>query len=142
MHLFLKVVKKPVLFNLWLVVVNLTVILTPLYTGSRTPDMRARFFYTSAVRPRDIDNLLAKKSKHALNSSKIELKLAFLDVVSILVSILMQRKSQTKNLVVNVNCRVSLLSNLSCVHMLPNVSMQTIYSAMLYTKLSKVMAGI
>ena len=53
---------------------NLTVILTPLYTGSRTPDMRARFFYTSAVRPRDIDNLLAKKSKHALNSSKIVVK--------------------------------------------------------------------
>ena len=34
----------------------------------------SRFFYNSAVRPRDIANLLAKKSKNALNGSKIEVK--------------------------------------------------------------------
>ena len=34
----------------------------------------ARFFYNSAVRPRDIDNLLAKKSKNVLSSSKTEVK--------------------------------------------------------------------
>ena len=84
----------------------------------------ARFFYNSAVRPRDIDNLLAKKIlKNALNGSKIVVKIRILDVVSILVSILIQRKSQTKTLVVNVHCLVSLLSNLSCVHTHPVVSM-------------------
>ena len=34
----------------------------------------ARFFYNSAVRPRDIDNLLAKKSKNVLSSSKTVVK--------------------------------------------------------------------
>ena len=34
----------------------------------------ARFFYNSAVRPRDIDNLLAKKSKNVFRSSKTVVK--------------------------------------------------------------------
>ena len=34
----------------------------------------ARFFYNSAVRPRDIDNLLAKKSKNVFSSSKTAVK--------------------------------------------------------------------
>ena len=34
----------------------------------------ARFFYNSAVRPRDIDNLLAKKPKNVLSSSKTVVK--------------------------------------------------------------------
>ena len=34
----------------------------------------ARFFYNSAVRPRDIDNLLAKKSKNIFENSEILVK--------------------------------------------------------------------
>ena len=34
----------------------------------------ARFFYNSAVRPRDIDNLLAEKSRNVFSSSKIVVK--------------------------------------------------------------------
>ena len=46
---------------------------TTVYSGKNTRYV-ARFFYNSAVRPRDIDNLLAKKSKNALESSKIVVK--------------------------------------------------------------------
>ena len=34
----------------------------------------AKFFYNSAVRARDIDNLLAKKSKNVFSSSKTVVK--------------------------------------------------------------------
>ena len=104
MHLFFKVIKKPISGQFMACGNEFNSNSDTSVYSCRNTRYAARFFYNSAVRPRDIDNLLAKKSKNALESSTIIVKTNVFGRGSILVSRLIQKKSQTKNLVVNANC--------------------------------------